>query len=101
MTLRRVELLSGFDRIGKRMNSFEKVIRALGLNSDSQGEAGWLYALCQYGAGDYEGADTFAANPAKEVYARLAARNVGPHTLVKVRGMLNTLEGEYESRRAA
>jgi hypothetical protein len=83
------------------MNAFQKVIEALGLNADSQGAPGWLYALCQYGAGDYEGADTYPANPAKEVYARFAARNVGPHTLAKVRAMLNTLEAEYESRRAA
>jgi hypothetical protein len=82
------------------MNAFQKIIEALGLNADSQGDAAWLYALCQYGAADYEGADTHT-NPAKEAYARFAARNVGPHTLAKVRAMLNTLEAEYESRRAA
>lgn len=82
------------------MSSFVKVSNAIGLNADSQGEQAWLYALCQYGAGDYEGADTYA-NPAKEVYARLAARNVGPHTLAKVKAMLNTLETEYETRRIA
>ena len=80
------------------MNSFERTIQALGLNTDSQGDSGWLYALCMYGAADYESADSFA-NPAKDVCARLAARNCGEHTLAKVKAMLNTLENQYEAGR--
>ena len=72
------------------MNAFDRLIAGLGLSADSQGDQGWLYAICKYGAGDYEGADTFA-NPVTEVLHRLSTRNVGEHTLRKVREMANTL----------
>ncbi len=65
------------------MNAFEKIIQAVGLNTDSQHEQGWLYSLLTYASTDYEGGDTYT-NPVREAIRRLEARGVGPHTLVRV-----------------
>lgn len=77
------------------MNAYQKVIQALGLNTDSQGDNGWLYSLLMLGSYDYEGSDTHA-NAAREVVRRFEAANIGPHSLARVKAMLNTLEQKLD-----
>lgn len=75
------------------MNSFQKVIKHLGLSADSQGENGWLFALLT--CADGSGGDTYT-NVAKEAVKRLELAGIGDHTLVKVRSMLSTLDHAIE-----
>jgi len=75
------------------MTSFQKVITAVGLNTDSQGDLGWLFALLT--VADGSGGDTHT-NPAKEAYRRLEVAGVGAHTLAKIKSMLNTLEQKLD-----
>jgi hypothetical protein len=78
------------------LNAFQRTILAAGLNDSQQNDNGWLYALLSFGAFDYEGADTFT-NPVQEVYRRLEAAGIGPHTLAKVKSMLNSVDVGYQT----
>jgi len=81
------------------MNSFTKLIQYYGLNSDSQGENGFIHALFAYAESDYEGADTFS-NPAKEILRRLEARGVNQHVLTKVAAFVNEYSNKVDAGRA-
>lgn len=80
------------------MNHYEKAIHYYGLNSDSQGDAGWLHALFVSVASDYE---TTTGNPARGIYADLRQRGVNGHVLVKVQAFLNSYEVAFDAGRAA
>jgi hypothetical protein len=76
------------------MTPYRKTINAIGLNSDSQGTDGFLFAL--FSLGDSLDNTASTGNPAKEIYAALSAANVGAHTLAVVKQRLNTFEAAWD-----
>jgi hypothetical protein len=78
------------------MNSAEKIINHYGLNSDSQGNAGYIHGLLALLASDYEGADSLP-NPCREILLRLEYRGVNQHVLSAVRTFANSYEMAFDA----
>lgn len=74
---------------------FQKAIKFIGFNRDTQGDASFIHALLQYADANHSGSDVLD-NPVSEAIRRFKAASINPHVLARIEQMLHDWQDKYD-----
>ena len=77
------------------LTAFDRVLAAIGLSNDNQGEFALVHALLQY-ATSHQDRNDVHDNPFREVLRRLEAESLNPHALENLRRFFNSAIAAYD-----